>query len=95
MIMADWKITEAIANGIEKGLDKIADKVSESIMEGLCSIFSYLLDGVSVFIIIIIMYYAFRYMTTIKSDKQEDNINTLVSLGGLYFIVKMFAVFLS
>lgn len=93
--MADWKITEAISNGIEKGLDKIADKFVESIMEGLCKIFSGLLDGVSVLIIIAIMYFAFRYMTTIRRDKQEDNVNTLVSLGGLYFIVKMFAVFLS
>ena len=93
--MSDWRITESIANGIEKGLDKISDKLVDGIMEGLCNIFSYLLDGVSVFIIITIMYFAFRYMTTIKSDKQEDNVNTLISLSGLYFIVKMFAVFLS
>ena len=93
--MSDWRITESIANGIEKGLDKISDKIVDGVMEGLCNIFSYLLDGVSVFIIIMIMYFAFRYMTTIKSDKQEDNVNTLISLSGLYFIVKMFAVFLS
>lgn len=93
--MADWKITEAISNGIENGLSKVTDKLVESIMEGLCKVFSHLLDGASVLIIIAIMYFAFRYMTTIKSDKQEDNVNTLVSLGGLYFIVKMFAVFLS
>lgn len=93
--MSDWKITEAISNGIERGLDKITDNLVENIMEGLCKVFSHLLDGVSTFIIIIIIYYAFRYMTTIKADKQDENINTLVSLGGLYFIVKMFAVFLS
>jgi hypothetical protein len=93
--MVDWKISESIANGIEKGLDKISDKLIDSIMDGLCKIFSSLLDGASVLIIIAIMYFAFRYMTTIKSDKQEDNVNTLVSLGGLYFIVKMFAVFLN
>jgi len=93
--MADWKISDSIAKGIEKGLDRITDKFIDKTMEGLCKIFSNLLDGASVFIIILIMYFAFRYMTTIKSDKQEDNVNTLVSLGGLYFIVKMFAVFLS
>ena len=93
--MVDWKISESIANGIEKGLDKISDKLVNSIMDGLCKVFSVLLDGASTFIIIIIVYYTFKYMMTIKSDKQEDNVNVLISLSGLYFIFKMFAVFLS
>lgn len=92
--MLDWKIAEAISNGIEKGLDKIADKLSEGLMELLCDAFSHLFDGIGTFIIIIAVYYVFKFMFTIKQDKQEENINVLVSLGGIYFIVKMFAVFL-
>lgn len=93
--MSDWRITESISNGIEKGLDKIADKLTNAVMESLCTVFSHLLDGIGTFIIIIAMYYVFKFMFTIKQDKQDENVNVLVSLGGIYFIVKMFAVMLS
>ena len=93
--MADWKITEAISNGIEKGLDKIADKISEGIIELFSKIGIALLDGAGVLIIILAIYYIFKYMFTTKKEKQEDNVNVLVCLGGIYFIVKMFGVMLN
>ena len=93
--MADWKITEAISNGIEKGLDKITDKLTEGIMEMLSKIGIALLDGAGTLIVILAMYYIFKYMFTTKREKQEENINVLVCLGGIYFIVKMFGVMLS
>lgn len=90
--MLDWKIGESISNGIEKGFQNIANSITEKIAELFSKAGIALLDGAGTFILMMAFYYIFKYMLCIKKDKQEDNINVVVSLGGLYFIVKMFVV---
>lgn len=80
--MLDWKIGEAISNGIERGLDKISDKIVEKIAELFSRAGIVILDGASVFILILAFYYVFKYMLCVKKDKQEENINVVVCLGG-------------
>ena len=89
--MENWKITQAIENGIENGLEKIGNKISDFFTNMLVNTGNVLLDGIATFIIIMILYTAFKFMITINKDKQAENINMLISLGGLYFIVRMLA----
>jgi len=89
--MDSWRITQAIENGIQNGLENIGNKISDFFTNTLIDIGNVLLDGVATFIIIMILYTAFKFMFTINRDKQVENINTLISLGGLYFIVRMLA----
>jgi len=89
--MDNWKITRAIENGIQNGLENIGDKISDFFTNIFIGAGSVLLDGIATFIIIMILYTAFKFMCTINKNKQAENINTLISLGGLYFIVRMLA----
>jgi hypothetical protein len=90
--MMNWDFSQEIADGFERGMEKIGDKVADACMAIANNVGLALLDGAGTLIIILAMYYIFKFMLNFKKGKQEENVNMLVCLGGIYFIVKMFAV---
>lgn len=90
--MANWDISQAIADGFERGMDKIANKITESLATVFTKMGLVVLEGAETLIIILAVYYIFKFMLNLKKGKQEENVNVLVCLGGVYFIIKMIMV---
>ena len=87
--MSDWKITQAIQNGIENGLEKVGDKIAEFFKNMIFDAIDIVLDGASVVITILLIYTGFKFMFIVNREKRLENGNVLVCLFGLYFIVRM------
>jgi hypothetical protein len=90
--LSDWNITPSITDAIEKGIKQIHDDVNAIFIDIFKNIGSVLLDSILAFIILLLMFTGFKYMITIKKEKQEENVNMIFNLFGIYFIVKMLSV---
>ena len=93
--MNDWNLTQSISRGIENGLSKMGDKITDGITKVLVGAGNVVLDAGATFVIVILIYTVIKYMVTTKKEKQEENFNMLISMGGLYFIIRMLGVILS